>query len=63
MTGPYEGIIGVDKEIIIKKFITGMPQRFEIARGSVQFNAVLLDIDDKTGKTLKIERLSQILNI
>lgn len=63
MTGPYEGILGVDREIVIEKFLTHMPVKFEVAKGSVQFNAVVLEIDDKSGKTLKIERVSQILNL
>jgi len=63
MTGPYEGIIGVKRSTIIEKFITHMPVRFEIAKGLVQFNAVVLNIDDITGKTLKIERILKILNV
>ena len=63
MTGPYEGIIGVDREIVLEKFLSYMPVRFEMAKGSVQFNAVYLDIDDKTGKTLSIRRLSKVFNL
>lgn len=63
MTGPHEGIIGVEKELVINKFITHMPVKFEVAKGPVQFNAVILDIDEKNGKTLKIERLSKLLNV
>ena len=58
MTGPYNGIIGVDRNIILKKFKTCMPQRFEPATGMAQINAVYLDIDDKTGRTSKIERIN-----
>lgn len=58
MTGPYDGIIGVDRNIILKKFKTGMPQRFEPAVGKAQLNGVYLEIDEKTGKTLKIERIN-----
>ena len=58
MTGPYNGIIGVDKNIILKKFKTCMPQRFEPASGRAQINGVYLEIDEKTGKTLKIERIN-----
>lgn len=61
MTGPYEGIIGVDREIVIKKFITHMPLRFELAQGKTQFNAVIVEIDENSGKTIKIERLTKIL--
>jgi 2',3'-cyclic-nucleotide 2'-phosphodiesterase len=62
MTGPYDGIIGVDRELIIEKFLKHMPSKFEVAKGSVQFNAVILEIDEKTGKTLKIQRLSRVIN-
>lgn len=47
MTGPYDGIIGVNREIVIQKFLTHMPVRFEVATGRVQFNAVYLEIDEK----------------
>lgn len=63
MTGPYEGVIGVDREIVLEKFLTCMPVRFELAKGCVQFNAVHLDIDEKTGRTLKIQRLTKVFEI
>ncbi|MEN6315309.1 MAG: TIGR00282 family metallophosphoesterase [Clostridiaceae bacterium] len=63
MTGPHEGIIGVDRDIVLEKFLTCMPVRFELAKGIVQFNAVHMEIDDKTGKTLCIRRLSKILSV
>lgn len=62
MTGPYEGIIGVNRDIVINKFLTHMPNRFEIAQGSVQFNAVYLEVDEITGKTTKIERINTIVD-
>jgi metallophosphoesterase (TIGR00282 family) len=62
MTGPYEGIIGVKREIIIDKFLTHMPVKFEVAKGKLQFNAVILEIDEKSGKTLNIQRISHLLN-
>ncbi|NLD50694.1 MAG: TIGR00282 family metallophosphoesterase [Clostridiaceae bacterium] len=61
MTGPYDGIIGVNRDIVIEKFITHMPLKFEIAHGPVQFNAVYLEIDEKTGKTLSIQRIYHLL--
>lgn len=63
MTGPYEGVIGVKRDTIINKFITHMPSRFEVARGKAQFSAVYLEIDDKTGKTLNIERIFKVLEV
>ena len=46
MTGPHEGIIGMDRAAIIKKFIDGLPTRFEVATGDVQMNAVVIEADD-----------------
>lgn len=60
MTGPYEGILGVDRNIIIQKFLTHMPARFEVAKGMVQFNGIIADIDDITGKTKRLKRISEV---
>ena len=46
MTGPHEGIIGMERAAIIKKFIDGLPTRFEVATGDVQMNAVVIETDD-----------------
>ncbi|MBI1355533.1 MAG: TIGR00282 family metallophosphoesterase [Acidobacteria bacterium] len=55
MTGPINSVIGMNKEISIQRFLTGMPLRFEPAAGTVQLNAVLIDADDSTGKARSIE--------
>jgi metallophosphoesterase (TIGR00282 family) len=60
MTGPCEGIIGMDKEKVLKKFLTGVPQRFEVAGGNVQLNAVLVEIDEVTGKSRAITRIKRL---
>ncbi len=46
MTGPHEGIIGMERAAIIRKFIDGLPTRFEVATGDVQMNAVVIETDD-----------------
>ena len=46
MTGPHNGVIGMEREAIIKKFIDGLPTRFEVATGDVQMNAVVIETDD-----------------
>src|SRR5579863_2978250 len=46
MTGPHDGVIGMDRAAIVKKFLDGMPARFEVAQGDVQMNAVLIETDD-----------------
>lgn len=58
MTGPYDGIIGTDRDAVIKRFLTQMPVRFEaIKKGKAQLSGVVIDIDNKTGKATKIERI------
>lgn len=57
MTGPCDGVIGINKDISIDRFINHMPQRYELAKGRNQFNAILIEVDEVTGKTLKIERI------
>ncbi|GAB2548295.1 TIGR00282 family metallophosphoesterase [Gracilibacillus alcaliphilus] len=58
MTGPYDEILGTDKEAVIKKFLTGLPVRFEIPKtGRAQLSAVLIDIDATTGKANEMKRI------
>jgi 2',3'-cyclic-nucleotide 2'-phosphodiesterase len=57
MTGPAHSVIGVEKNQIIGKFLTGMPRKFDVAEGKSMFNAVLLDIDEKTGMANSIQRI------
>jgi metallophosphoesterase (TIGR00282 family) len=61
MCGPRDSIIGVDPEGPIQKFLTGMPARFVVAEKSpaVQFNSVLIELDDQTGKGRSIERVDR----
>ena len=56
MTGPYNGVIGVDKDIIIQKFLTQMPVRMEAARHGAELHAVIVDIDEATGKARAVRR-------
>ncbi len=58
MTGPYDGVIGVEKQQVLDRFLTSMPARFEPARGDVRLCAVVIDCDEKTGKAQAIERLT-----
>ena len=57
MTGPYDGVIGVKKELVVSKFLNSMPVRFEAATGDVRFCAVVVDCDEQTGRARSIERL------
>jgi metallophosphoesterase (TIGR00282 family) len=57
MTGPYDSVIGVKKELVIEKFLSGMPARFEAANGDVRLCAVVVECDDQTGRAIRMERL------
>src|SRR5213596_1925785 len=57
MTGPHDGVIGMDRIGIVKKFLDGMPARFEPAKGPVALHGVVMRIDPDTGRGLSIERL------
>ena len=58
MTGPYDSVIGVKKELVVGKFLNNMPVRFEAATGDVRLCGVLVDCDERTGKARKIHRIS-----
>jgi len=47
MTGPHGGVIGMDRQGIIRKFLDGLPARFEVASGDVQMNCVLIETADE----------------
>jgi metallophosphoesterase (TIGR00282 family) len=57
MTGPYESVIGVKKELVVGKFLSNMPVRFEPATGDVRLCAVVVDCDETSGHARTIERL------
>jgi len=57
MTGPYDGVIGVKKELIIGKFLNSMPTRFEAASGDARLCAIVVDCDEATGRAREIKRL------
>lgn len=57
MTGPQISILGREQSGIVKRFLTGMPQKFEIASGKGQFCGCIFDIDENTGKCTGTERL------
>jgi len=58
MTGPHDGVIGIEKSAIIARFVSGLPGRFETASGDPRLNAVLIGVDGDSGRATRIERLS-----
>ncbi len=61
MTGPADGVIGVDKDLIIKKFTLGLPIQHELAEGKSQINAVVVKIDEEQKRAVEIKRINEIV--
>ena len=59
MTGPADGVIGVEKENILRKFTLGLPAQHEIAKGRAQLNAVLITVNMETKKAINIKRINE----
>ncbi len=56
MTGPYDSVIGVEKEMIINKFLTAMPVRMEAATHKIELHSVIIEVDETTGQARSIRR-------
>lgn len=59
MVGPRDSILGVRPDIILDRFRTMIPKRFEVADGPAVFNSVLVDVDEATGRARSIERVDR----
>jgi 2',3'-cyclic-nucleotide 2'-phosphodiesterase len=59
MTGPVDSIIGDDIDAVLHRFLTQMPHRLSVGTGRNKFNSVLINVDDKTGVALSIERVDR----
>ncbi|MEW5801595.1 MAG: TIGR00282 family metallophosphoesterase [bacterium] len=57
MTGPFDSVIGIEKDIAIQKFLTHMPHKFQVAKKDLRLNGVVIDIDSNTGTARRIQRL------
>lgn len=62
MTGPYESVLGMKKEQVLEKFLTGRPVRLDVASGKAQLEGVVLNLDDNSHQVNKIVRISKILS-
>ena len=58
MTGPHDGVIGIEKDAIIARFVSGLPARFETATGDPKMHGVVIDVDASNGRATGITRLS-----
>jgi 2',3'-cyclic-nucleotide 2'-phosphodiesterase len=57
MSGPYDSVIGVEKEQVLHRFLTGMPAKFDAAKGDPRMAATLIECDGKTGRAISTQRL------
>ena len=57
MSGPYDSVIGVEKELVLRRFLTGMPGKFEPAKGNPKMCAALVACDPQTGRASRIQRI------
>ncbi len=62
MVGLYDSILGVDREGPIKRFRTGLPCRLEISDGRTVFNAVVVEVDERSGKAVSIESIFKVFD-
>ncbi|MGZ3580671.1 MAG: TIGR00282 family metallophosphoesterase [Syntrophales bacterium] len=58
MTGPFNSIIGIRKDAVIERFLTQIPNKFDVAKDDIRLQGVVIDVDGKSGKALGIERLT-----
>ena len=59
MTGPINSVIGDDTEAVLQRFLTIIPHRLSVGKGKTIFNAVLVSVDENSGKALSIDRISR----
>jgi metallophosphoesterase (TIGR00282 family) len=60
MVGPMDSVIGDDPDSVIERFLTQMPSRLSVGKGKVNFDAILVEVDENTGKAVDIKRIQKI---
>jgi metallophosphoesterase (TIGR00282 family) len=60
MCGPYDSCIGMDVAVVLRKTLTGLPERFVVAPGVAQVNGAILDLDRGTGQAVALHRINQL---
>lgn len=59
MTGPHDSVLGIEREIVIGRFLDALPRRHEVAKGNVRISAAVVEVDALSGRALSIARLSE----
>jgi metallophosphoesterase (TIGR00282 family) len=62
MTGPKDSIIGMEVDTVMRVMVSGLPERFEVAKDDVKLEGVLIEVDDSTGKAVRIKRIREEIN-
>jgi calcineurin-like phosphoesterase len=57
MCGPHDSVLGRDVGAVLKRFLTQMPQKLEVASGNVQLCGVIIEVDEDSGRARLIERI------
>ena len=59
MTGPTDSVIGDDADAVLRRFLTMMPHRLSVGKGKTVFNAVVVEVDDDSGRATNIDRICE----
>lgn len=62
MVGPIDSVIGDDPNSVINRFLTQIPSRLSVGKGKVSFDAILVEVDENTGKAADIKRIQKIVD-
>ncbi len=62
MVGPTDSVIGDDPDSVIKRFLTQIPSRLSVGKGTVSFDGILVEVDEKTGKAMGIQRIQKVVD-
>ena len=62
MVGPVDSVIGDDPDSVIDRFLTQIPRRLSVGRGKVNFDAILVEVDENTGKAIDIKRVQKTVD-
>lgn len=57
MCGPHDSVLGRDTEAVLRRFLTQLPQKLEVASGDVQLCGVIIEVDEDSGRARRIERI------
>lgn len=58
MSGPMDGVIGMNRDLVLKKYLTGIPQHFAVAPGRTALQGCVIDVDEETGRARSIRRIT-----